>query len=207
MTSRKTFSRVSCIWLRRNFSCRRRMADSERPRALPSSSRSAVVTVSLPRRRSSSVFGRVSGLAGSGRTTLPRTGRATRRAAIVFFFLARRRLAGVSTAGAPGRAGCGARIRATSRQVPQPAVRPASALPPGFDRRRALRPSARVRRRGQLLPAARRAASACSACGGFFFLPGGVPLPRRGASRLRHRGSGLRPAHGGAHRSHRPTAG
>jgi hypothetical protein len=56
-----TFSRVSCIWLRRNFSCRRRMAAIERPRALPSSSTPAVSIVSLPRRRSSSVFGRVVG--------------------------------------------------------------------------------------------------------------------------------------------------
>jgi hypothetical protein len=57
------------------FSWRRRMAAIERPRALPSSSTPAVPIVSLPRRRSSSVFGRVvTGFAGSGRTTRPRAG-------------------------------------------------------------------------------------------------------------------------------------
>ena len=55
ITSRTIFSRGSWCSARLNFSWRRRIDDSERARA--SSSDSAVFSVSLPRRRSSSPFG------------------------------------------------------------------------------------------------------------------------------------------------------
>ena len=73
-TSRTIFSRGSWCMARLNFSWRLRMADRERARASPSSEERAEVSVSLPRRRSSSPLVFV-GLATSG-VAMRRTGAA-----------------------------------------------------------------------------------------------------------------------------------
>jgi hypothetical protein len=99
----QTFSRVSCIWLRRNFSCRRRMA-SHRATAgiavvVDAGSRSSACRL----RRSSSVFGRAGALPVPGERRGHGPG-APRGACTIFLFVFAATANGRAAAPAAGRA-------------------------------------------------------------------------------------------------------